>query len=95
MDMWENTLERYLFLALMQKEFGIAIDKDDLEQAAALRNCIHIYDTWQVFYGATGWERDNPELAYPEYLITNRICREIHGKIWHFSWIDWEAEVIG
>ncbi|MCD8073668.1 MAG: hypothetical protein LUF27_01290 [Lachnospiraceae bacterium] len=93
--MEENSLERHLFLTLLRREFGVFLGDDDIEGALAAKNCIRVYDTWQDFYDTTGWERDNPECADPEYLTARRICREIHGKVWYFSWIEWEATSIG
>lgn len=44
----------------------------------------------EEFYKATGWKRDNPELANLEYLLQHRILVEIQGKMWYFSRIRYD-----
>lgn len=85
-----NALVRYAFLRLVQREFGVYIDNDDLLSARILLDSIEVYDSWQDFYASTSWEKDNPEIAAADYLTEQKICREIGGHIWYLSRIKWE-----
>ena len=89
-DIRTSTLVRCGFLSLLKEEFGICIRDSEVALAEHALSCITIFDTWQDFFCKTNWERDNPEAAGQDYLLENRICREIGGKIWYFSHILWE-----
>lgn len=91
LDIINNPLVRYSFLRTIRNEFGIHIPDDDVESAVRMGGCIQIFDNWEAFYEETGWERDNPECAGKEYLIKQKICREITGKVWYFSRVMWDG----
>jgi len=89
-DIKTSTLVRCGFLSLLKEEFGIRIRDNEVMLAEHAFSCITIFDTWQDFFCKTNWAHDNPEVAGQEYLLENRICREIGGKVWYFSRILWE-----
>lgn len=81
----DNSLVRYGFKRLMEKEFDLSLKEDDIEALELARNCIEVYETEKEFLEHTGWQRDNPEIVDFQYLQNERICRMIHGKVWYFS----------
>lgn len=86
-DVRENTLVRFGFQCVLEKEFNIYIWADDLEKLELARDCIEIYENEQEFFDQTGWQRDNPESSDFQYLLSEQICRMIDGKVWYFSGI--------
>lgn len=86
----ENSLIRYSFKRMLEREFDVSIPEDDIHLLELAKSCIEIYETEQEFYEKTGWKRDNPESYEFPYLIEQRICRKISGKIWYFSAIRYE-----
>lgn len=84
-DLRENSLVRYGFQCLLEKEFGIFLREDEIAKLELARDSIEIYDTVQEFYEKTGWKKDNPEIADLAYLQQERICRLLDGKVWYFS----------
>ena len=83
----ENSLVRYGFKRLLEREFDLYLHEDDVEKLELAKSCIEIYESEQEFFEHTGWKKDNPEIADFTYLIEERICRMIDGKIWYFSGI--------
>lgn len=86
----ENSLVKYGFLKILELEFGIYLKEQETEKIELAEKCIEIYDSVEEFYKATGWKRDNPELANLEYLLQHRILVEIQGKMWYFSRIRYD-----
>lgn len=84
-DIKTNSLVRYSFKRLLEREFDISITEDDIERLELAKNSIEIYETEQEFFEKTGWKWDNPEAAEFQYLQRERICRRINGKVWYFS----------
>jgi hypothetical protein len=76
---------------LLEKEFLVQIvnwEKEDIDRAgSALRS----FESMEMFFEESGWDRDNPELRSEAYLIENRICRWINGRFLYFSRLLWEA----
>lgn len=89
-DILDYAFGRYAFAALLEKEFHIHINPDDREQAKEALHCLQMFDGWQDFYEATGWERDNPQESTVRYLTENRICRIVGQQVWYFSRLEWE-----
>ncbi len=89
----ENSLIRYSFKRMLEREFDLSIPEDDVSRLELAKSCIEIYETEQEFYEKTGWKRDNPEAAGFPYLKEQRICRKIEGKIWYFSELRYEEGV--
>lgn len=83
----ENSLIRYGFRYLLEREFDIYIHNDDMEKLELAKNCIEVYETEQEFLDKTGWKRDNPEISEFQYLQNERICRMVDGRVWYFSGI--------
>lgn len=90
LDISDSVLGRDVFAKLLEQEFHIHIHPDNSGQIRAALDCLQVFDSWKEFYEKTGWKRDNPEEAYSQYLIENRICRVICGRIWYFSRLVWE-----
>lgn len=90
MELKENSLVRYGFLRLLRREFGIYIKEEDLERAELAKRCIFIYNSPEAFYESTSWARDNPEMSDFTYLLKQKICRVIDGKVWYFSQLMYE-----
>ena len=90
----ENSMVRYGFKILLMREFDIHINETDVDRLIAAAGCIEIYDSIEEFQEKSGWEKDNPELCAKEYLLENRICRYIQGKMWYFSRIRFESTEI-
>lgn len=86
-DIRGNSLVRYGFKYLLECEFDLYLNDDDVERLELARSCIEVYETEQEFYNKTGWKRDNPEISDFQYLEEERICRRVDGKIWYFSGI--------
>lgn len=86
----DNSLIRYSFKRMLEREFDISIPEDDICRLELAKSCIEIYETEQEFYEKTGWKRDNPENAGFPYLNEQRICRKINGRLWYFSNIRYE-----
>lgn len=84
MELKQNSLVRYGFLKLLRQEFGIYIEEGDLERIELAKRCIYIYNNLEEFYASTGWARDNPEQNF-SYLLENKVCSILDGKIWYFS----------
>lgn len=93
LELKENSLVRYVFLRLLRREFDICIRQEDLERAELAKLCIVVYDSPEEFYESTGWARDNPDSCDFSYLLENRICRIIDGKVWYFSRLRYEEGV--
>ena len=87
----ENSMVRYGFKILLMREFDIHINETDVGRLIAAVGCIEIYDSIEEFLNKSGWKKDNPELCTQEYLLKNRICRYIQGKVWYFSRIRFES----
>jgi len=92
LDIQNNTLVRQGFLELLEQEFGVYIREDDMERIELAKQCIEIYANPEDFFQSTGWAKDNPEFSDFQYLLENRICRQIEGKIWYFSRIQFEEQ---
>lgn len=86
-DIRKNSLVRYGFKSLLEREFDICLHEDDIEKLELARACIEIYETEQEFWDKTGWKRDNPEIGDFQYLQEEHICRMVDGKVWYFSGI--------
>lgn len=89
-DIRENSLVRYSFKRLLEREFHLSIHEDDIKKLERAKSSIVIYETEQEFFEKTGWKRDNPESADFQYLQKEHICRKIQGKVWYFSRIQYE-----
>ena len=89
MESKDNSLVRYGFLKLLEKEFDIHIKERDLERIELAKRCIYVFDSQEEFYQFTGWARDNPETSKFSYLLENKICRVLAGKVWYFSQLDY------
>lgn len=87
----ENSMVRYGFKILLMREFDIHINETDVGRLIAAAGCIEIYDSIEEFLNKSAWKKDNPELCTQEYLLKNRICRYIQGKVWYFSRIRFES----
>jgi len=87
---FNNTLIRCGFLILLDREFGIQIKDTEFEKMECARQCIEIYHDIEEFFRATQWKKDNPEFSDISYLESNRIIRNINGKVWYFSRVRWE-----
>ncbi len=81
----ENSLVRYGFKRLLEQEFDLFLHEDDVEKLELAKSCIEIYESEEEFFDRSGWKRDNPEAADFSYLLEERICRVINGKVWYFS----------
>lgn len=81
----ENSMVRYGFKILLMREFGISIHETEIQKLMLAADCIEIYVSMEDFLERSGWRRDNPELCEESYLVENRICRYIQGKVWYFS----------
>ena len=81
----ENSMVRYGFKILLMREFGISIHETEIQKLMLAAECIEIYVSMEDFLERSGWRRDNPELCEESYLVENRICRYIQGKVWYFS----------
>lgn len=84
-DIRDNSLVRYGFRYLLEREFDLYVHEDDIEKLELAKTCIEIYETEQEFFDKTGWKRDNPEISEFQYLQNERICRMVNGKVWYFS----------
>lgn len=89
-DILNSALIRCAFLRFIQKEFGIHVEDDDLYKVEDLIDCIEVYDSWKDFFNETNWRKDNPESATKEYLMGQKICREVGGHIWYLSSLKWD-----
>ena len=79
-----------VLMQLLETEFEIQVsDWTEMELSRA-RRALFFYDSLQDFFGQTGWNLDNPEIADEAYLISNRICRWVCGRLVYFSRILWE-----
>lgn len=87
LDIRNNSLVRYSFKRILEREFDIFFHDEDIKNLELAKDCIEIYETEQEFFETTGWERDNPECASLKYLMEERVCRIINGEIWYFSGI--------
>ena len=85
-----NSLVKYGFIKILELEFGIYLKEHETEKIELAETCIEVYDSVEDFYKATGWQRDNPEEANLEYLLTHRVLVEIQGKMWYFSRIRYQ-----
>lgn len=90
MELKANSLVRYGFLKLLEIEFGIHIKEEELERIELAERCISVYDSPEEFYHSTGWARDNPEQSDFSYLLQNKICSIVAGKVWYFSRLCYE-----
>ena len=95
MEIRQNALVRYGFLKLLEREFDIHIKDGDLERIELAKRCIHIYDSPEAFYKATGWAKDNPEASEFSYLLENRVCSMVAGRVWYFSRLQYEDGLKG
>lgn len=89
----ENSMVRYGFKILLMREFGITIRETETQKLMQAADCIEIYVSMEVLE-RSGWRRDNPELCEESYLVENRICRYIQGKVWYFSRLRFESQMI-
>lgn len=85
---------RYGFKILLMREFGITIHETETEKLMLAADCIEIYVSMEDFLERSGWRKDNPELCEESYLVENRICRYIQGKVWYFSRLRFESQII-
>lgn len=90
LDIQNNTLVRHSLLGFLEMEFGVSIKEVEMEKIELARKCIEVYESPEEFFEKTGWAKDNPEISDFQYLLDNRICRWIEGKIWYFSRIQFE-----
>lgn len=90
----ENSMVRYGFKILLMREFGITIRETETQKLMQAADCIEIYVSMEDFLERSGWRRDNPELCEESYLVENRICRYIQGKVWYFSRLRFESQMI-
>ena len=90
----ENSMVRYGFKILLMREFDIHINETDVGRLIAAAGCIEIYDSVEEFLDRSGWKKDNPELCAEAYLLDNRICRNIQGKVWYFSRLRYEKKCL-
>lgn len=70
---------------ILRTEF--LVPEDILKQRSAedVARALKSYESIEEFLEKTGWVRDNPECSTEEYLIKNRICRWVDGKIMYCS----------
>ena len=85
-----NSLVKYGFIKILELEFGIYLKEHETEKIELAETCIEVYDSVEDFYKATGWQRDNPEVANLVYLLKHRVLVEIQGKMWYFSRIRYQ-----
>ena len=90
----ENSMVRYGFKILLMREFDIHINETDVCRLIAAADCIEIYDSIEEFLDRSGWKKDNPELCAEAYLLDNRICRNIQGKVLYFSRLRYEKKCL-
>lgn len=93
MEVTENSLVRYGFLKILKEEFNIHIKEEELDKIELASRCIFIYDSPEDFYESTGWARDNPDASDFSYLLEQKICSVIQGKVWYFSQLYYEDGV--
>lgn len=75
---------------ILKTEFLIPENILELRSIEHVAAALKVYGSIEEFLERTGWGRDNPECSSEEYLIGNRICRWVDGKLFYFSRLVWE-----
>lgn len=90
MMVFESPVIRLGFANVMKEEFDVGIDYTNREAILRAAQALIPYNSVEAFLTDTGWDKDNPECCDEKYLVENRICRWIDGKLVYFSRLLWE-----
>lgn len=87
-------LSKEELMKLLETEFGIQVSNWTESELSRARKALFFYDSLEEFFKQTRWNLDNPEIVDEAYLISNRICRWVYGRLVYFSRILWEEESV-